>query len=78
LARRADLYKRAIDVGELIYSDIAGGGKITLINGKKRYVHLLLNDAIDFGEISLLRKKSEAYIKTRSFFIRIKNRGTPV
>jgi len=78
LAGRADPYKRAIDAGELIHSDIAGGGKITLTNGKKRYVHLLLDDATDFGEISLLRKKSEAYTKTRSFFIRMKNRGTPV
>ena len=75
MAGRVDLYKRAINAGELIHSDIAGSGKITLTNGKKRYIHLLLNDAIDFGEISLLRKKSEAYVKTRSFFIRIKNRG---
>ena len=75
---RGDPFKRATEPGELIHTDIAGGGNITQTMGGKKYMYLLLDDATDRSEIHLLRHKAEAYEIARKFFQKIKNRGTPV
>lgn len=58
---REDPFKRATEPGELIHTDIAGGGNITQTMGGKKFVFLLLDDATDRSEIHLLRRKGEAY-----------------
>ena len=48
---------RGVDLGELIYSNIAGGGKIIKIQGGKYYIYLILDNATNYLEIYLLVKK---------------------
>ena len=70
--------KRATRIGEIIHSDIAGGGKLPLTLGGARYVLSLIDDYSNFMTIYLLKRKSEAYMALKQFISYMENRQTPV
>ena len=70
---------RATVIGELIHTDIAGGGKIILIfNQRVRYVAVMTDDFIDYTTIYLLQRKFGLKIVLRKYLKQMKIRGTSV
>lgn len=68
----------ASKIGEIIHTDIAGGGKLPQIFDGARYVITLIDDYSNFMAIYLLKRKFEAEKALKDFISFIKNRNTPV
>ena len=75
---RADKSKQAIDPGELIYTDIEGGGKMAQTRQVWIYTLIALDEATENLTVKLLKEKSEAAGHISHEFIRVNNRGTPM
>jgi len=75
---RDDPFKRGVEPGELIYTNIARGGNIVPTYTSKKLVLIFLDDVSDYLEVFLLLKKSELSDYTLLYFERIKNNRTPV
>ena len=71
-------HTRAIKVGELVHTDLAGGGKIPKIDGGSRYVTTMIDDYSEHTTTYLLERKSELKGVLRDYLELMKTRGTPV
>ncbi len=76
--RRQNLLKRATRKGELVHSDLAGGGKIKRTKGGHKYVASMICDKTDMLHTFFLKKKSELPHKLREYFTMMKTQGNPV
>jgi len=76
--RRNDPFKRGVELGELIYTNIAGGRNIVPTYTSKKLVLIFLDDVSDYFKVFLLLKKSELSDYTLLYFKYIKNNRIPV
>jgi transposase InsO family protein len=71
-------HTRATKVGELVHSDLAGGGKIPKTDGGSRYVATFIDDYSQYTTTYLLERKSDLKDELRNYLKLMKTRDTPV
>ena len=71
-------HTRATQIGELIHSDVAGGGNIPSTIGGARYVATIIDDFTNYTVIYLLAKKSDFRLVLKPYLRQMQTRGTPV
>jgi hypothetical protein len=71
-------HTRATKVGELVHTDLAGGGKIPLTDGGSRYVATMIDDYSQYTTTYLLERKSDLKDVLRDYLKLMKTRDTPV
>ncbi len=52
-------HTRATKIGELVHTDLAGGGKIPKTDGGSRYVATIIDDYSEYTTTYLLERKSD-------------------
>ena len=70
--------ERATKVGEIVHTDIAGGGKLPQTLGGARYVLSIIDDYSNFMTVYLLKRKSQAEEVLKDYVLIMKNKGTPM
>ena len=76
--RRSDPKKKATVKGQLIHSDLAGGGRIKKTKGGHKWLASMIDDATDMVFTSGLKRKSELPNKLREFCDWMATQGNPV
>jgi hypothetical protein len=71
-------HTRATKIGELVHTDLAGGGNIPKTDGGARYVATMIDDYSQYTTTYLLGRKSELKTILRNYLKLMKTRGTPV
>jgi len=71
-------HTRATKVGELVHTDLAGGGKIPKTDGGSRYVATMIDDYSQYTTTYLLERKSDLKGVLRKYLEFMKTQGTPV
>jgi len=71
-------HTRATKAGELVHTDLAGGGKIPKTDGGSRYVATMIDDYSQYTTTYLLERKSDLKGVLRKYLKLMKTRGTPV
>lgn len=69
---------RASAIGEIVHTDISGGGRMPATRGGARYVIKLIDDFSNFMYVYLLQRKDQTPEVMKDYFALMKNRGTPV
>ena len=76
--RRGDPQKKATIKGQLMHSDLAGGGKIKRTKGGHKWLASIIDDATDIVFTFTLKKKSELPRKLLEFYKWMITQGNPV
>lgn len=71
-------HTRATKIGELVHTDLAGGGKIPKTDGGARYVATMIDDYSEYTITYLLERNSDLKGVLRNYLKLMKTRGTPV
>jgi len=71
-------HTRATKIGELVHTDLAGGGKIPKTDGGAIYVATMIDDYSEYTTTYLLERKSDLKGVLRNYLEFMKTRGTPV
>ncbi len=71
-------HTRATKIGELVHTDLAGGGNIPKTDGGARYVATMIDDYSQYTTTYLLGRKSELKVILWNYLELMKTRGTPV
>jgi len=69
---------RATKIGELVHTDLAGGGKILKTDGGCSYVATMIDDYSQYTTTYLLERKSDLKEKLRNYLKLMKTQGTSV